>query len=338
MGSLQTIRFAGFVFLSILLIDIGFGLTQAHGQANDPDLVHWFLSEAPGKWEQYEKWCGSLQGKVAVSAQTDSNPPSTLTGTYKNAPNFQLELVEDHGPEGRSYAKVLNPDYSFSVEKTKDKNWTLVNFSLADGSSESNPFVASPVDKSRPGDLVHVGTAGSLSELIQQPNFKVIRATWEKEGDASYVRIDFDNQHPVQEGKFFPIQSGTLQLDPAKCWSLNSANLVLAFQGGIQECRISMTSRQGKSGFPLPEIMQEERSTILEGGQKGTSKYGARYDLDSRPDSARGEFLLTAFGLPEPANLLKPGSRNSWFYAVIFILGLLALSFTFWNMGKTAKA
>ena len=232
---------------------------------------------------------------------------------------------------------ALNPSYIFSLRrKSADSPWVLTDM------TKKQPGVEFRLPQNRYQDEIGWGvqcvltTAGwsQLADLVRLPSFHVTRTALVRQDAAELVQIEFDNRHPVGQGRFEPAQSGTLLLDPERSWCVRGYEIHGEFVNSLSVCRSDVITVRDSSvpHLPLPvHIAYSSTSKATAGssaGQTITSSLDAQYDLDEPHPLPDSDFTLAAFGLPEPEG---PATRPWWsLWAVGASLACIAAAVVWW--------
>ena len=153
-----------------------------------------------------------------------------------------------------------------------------------------------------------------------------------REGSA-LVEIEFTSFHPLMEPnkKAFPIQSGSVILDPDRFWCLRWCDLRCKYIDGDSnvEVRTELVANAGK--FPIPKF-HSFTSEISSPKEKKTRIVRTEFDLREFSVSPEdGEYYQSSFGLPEPVGITRPASPRGYiwiFVAALIMLGVAVLAVT----------
>jgi hypothetical protein len=265
-----------------------------------------FTTEAPKEWEEYEKTAASFQGVATLIIDSGNGKPLKSSVHYKSNQHCRL-MISHAGPEVPIKVFAFNPKYSFVL--TRDK--------------EDFPWIIEDLRKAQEGRLAlvqeEIGAAIGinsilvyphyrlLSELVRQPTFAVRKVSSVRTDGHELVRVDFDNAHPLDTDpkKFFPVQNGSLVLDPARSWCIRSATLQSKYRG--TDIRSTIVTEMDDLGtkYPLPKKYVEQREMSAEGQDvKKSIKHIREFELQiGNALPPEEEFTLSAFGLSEPTGV-----------------------------------
>jgi len=301
--------------MSVVAVCTGvFLVTTSSGSPSD--LRDRLLREAPVQWNAYER-------KAVLIRATSKLQSQGLTfedGFSANATCRMLLRKRIDEPETTLYA--VNPDYSFELRRSRDKDaWNLFDVQLATAEHGLPGRAAMTArDNNWPQLLVIRFYDEKLSELVAMPEFKIIAI---EPDDSGLVRLEFECHHDKgsDQTKMYAIQSGSVLLDPARYWCMREGQ-VHASQGQSKVIRSFRATVDERLALPLPIHYETTEEWYRPDGTKSpynpTVTADVSYDIHGEvPGSS--EFRLSAFGLPEPPGLPK---RTGWHIAFWLLNGL----------------
>lgn len=314
--------------------------TQLQAQASEEQLKQRFRDEAPRRWQEYKAWAQGLQGSSIRHGKSFKD----RVLIKRNAECLLLidERLESSSADAPPYGEVyaINPAYSFALKrKGRDDRWVLVGLQLRkDGIPADIEQVLRPSRESTPGLIAVYGE--SLLTLVRQPTFQVFRAAPVHREGEELVQIDFDNTHPVAIGEgFFPIQSGSIILDPARFWCVRSYDVRGRHPRQQASRRMDIELRDPAAKYPVPKRYVEIRDVTTEGSGRSVAQYVTDIDYsEPSPFPADEEFTLTAFGLPEPPGIEWKRPTPWWLWGTVLAFALLVVAGVFAWLKRRATA
>jgi hypothetical protein len=300
-------------------------------------LAERFRIEAPKAWGEYRTFAAELQGEVTSKAVKDGKEVSNCTYRLKQRPGCRLFALQGEfgrGPMGQ--VDAVNANYAFKIKrKGPESNWMITNNSLPQPDSAG---VLSD-DADRIGKLIETYTlAGlevynvSLPELVSKPEFRLVAARAFSADGRDLVEIDFETPHPLpgKGEEFYPVQSGTLRLDPERSWCIVSGT-VKTLNSNSTSVVILENKYASGANAAAPLISAESKvlqATMTDGTPNYTYETVRIFNLN-RPSSLPGEqeFTLSKYDLPEPrglAPLATTTPKYLYFIAAGVLLFVLA--------------
>jgi hypothetical protein len=283
----------------------------ANGQNPQSDWEQRFLSEAPACWQDYRVFAQGLQGSQTIRAE--SNGKAGLENRLEFKVNKVCRLLQDQAlnnlnkNRGEKTVFAVNPDYSFTLQRRDPQSgWLITSLKMqADG---RDARVDSDISAALDNNCILIAPYNNwfLIDLLRQPSFRVIRAAPVDANRGQWVQIDFDNTHPLIAGAkgFFPIQAGTLVLDPNRYWTVRSARLICQHGATKVVATIELEVRDLAGKYPIPKRYVEKRERRDGDDAPQRETWLREFDLaEVSPLPADAEFRLSAFGLPEPPGL-----------------------------------
>lgn len=293
--------------------------------SSDNELMREFLEEAPQKWEQYRPFGRRLQGlRTEESRIEDGTLVRRWRYEYKANRDCRLRVEETilTPKSGReSYTAVvygINPAYSFVLRrKSAGSTWVLAEVQPRDQG------ILKIVDRTFPqpwdewGVLLLSLAGHDLAKLVKEPTFLLERVERIDRQGEQLVRVVFAKTGSGQttKGGAFPIQTGSLVLDPQRYWCLRGYDVV-GMHGDMRMSRkVEIDIVDSPSGFPIPRRKVQIGESILQGGIRDYGQVLTELEeRDPLPLPDDREFTLTAFGLPEPPGVewKKPTPWYLW--------------------------
>jgi hypothetical protein len=297
------------------LLPIGVTAVLADSPA---DLRSQFLKEAPPAWKGYRALAEQLQGTVSTKVERKGKVTFDMKNEYKQNPRCRMIVSHLLNSEKREEAAfAVNPQYSFALKRTPSGvPWVMQSLRLQVDGLDTRVAIEIPDSKKLLATLTHPYLR-DLADLVDQPSFKVLRAAPVQSRGMNLVQIDFDNTHQMKldPKAFFPIQSGTLVLDPDRSWVLWSCEMLAKHPDGDVRIRVENEIANPTSNPPIPVRSTEWRDMAVAKQGQVLEVRSRHFDLTFPthlpPDS---DFTLTAFGLPEPPGITwkKPTPWYIW--------------------------
>ncbi len=317
--------------LSSVLIFTALALVAAaNGQTTETNWEQRFRKEAPARWDEYRLFAQQLQGSKIIRAESDGKPGVHTHLQWKANSDCRLletEVLDNlRSNRGQKTVFGVGRRYSFPLQRRDPASVLVITslrmFDYGHDAGVDSEFSASPNNNCI---LVDPYNNWFLTDLVAQSTFRVIRATPVESNGGPSVQIDFDNSHSFVKGAkdYYPIQAGTLVLDPAHYWSVRSARLTSLHGNMKVNSTIEMEIRDLSAKFPVPKRYVEKRE--IQSGEEPVRKetWVREFELaEVSPLPPDNEFTLSAFGLPEPLGL---ESRRSYPWYVWLALGTAAV-------------
>lgn len=320
------------IWFSILLCtDPFFGDWYFAYAQEEAELKAQFLAEAPKAWEEYRHFAKRLQGTIVTTA--DKVNPKRSGPTHQQERQlvkqndqcvlYTFESSTDGKPEGAG--SLRNPKYGAEIKRGKENpDWFI---SRLDMTGKCGSFRNPPAQRVEDlaTILLHVYFR-ALPELLREPNFKITRLSQGARDGQEVIAIDFVYPHTNDQGKFYPIQSGSLILDPHHRWCIREQKTKCQWINSAGTMESKFEIKDGTAGNPIP-VRGVLRDRMEDGhGMDIVRDFDFHEATDLPPDR---EFTLSAFGLPEPSGVeWDSGSRlYLWILAAAAGAALLALVF-----------
>lgn len=261
-----------------------------------------FPEEALRQWEQYQSFSYRIQGKITTSTEAvlDDGQASKNQYECEIKQNGQCSLYLYRYFDERPISEgviVHNPQYAFQVQKGRGKQeWFLANLDIrGDGAA----YRGRPIREYTTSRvcLAFCLYDRPLSILIRDRAFKLANVSETSRNGRLVTRIDFTYSHPIRESDFYPIQSGTIYLDPTRYWCITEAKLKGAWTNGTGTIHETYEFRDGPDGFP---IVTQVIHQLRHDSKRTAVKSIIQTDFTIAPNVPTREFTLSAFGLPEP--------------------------------------
>jgi hypothetical protein len=209
----------------------------------------------------------------------------------ENGLSYEKFIVPKDKPER---VAVVNPAYGFVLERVRSGDPWLVKY-VERGGGSARDIVD---DNGRVlAELFLQIWDKMLPEFVTEPNFAVTAMrSVEREGKG-YAQIDFSYNEPFTQAQMTILTGGTILLDPDHYWVIKEYQLRRLFEDGATSYVTgAIDYATGVGGFPILRRRIEKVSTSKGDRAEMTCEF-TKYEHREVPED---EFMLSAFGLPEP--------------------------------------
>jgi hypothetical protein len=294
--------------LTIAVLTTGF--SGSASLANTPFEMDWIRG-----WQQSKQ---QTNGEFSIALEYDA-PPKDRYHVKLSGSQFSLvESIEEESPNTRSIF-CFNDRYSFSISKKLNANeWMLASVAPthAEGSAIGIREVMMPALEAvragwRLGGL-------ELESLVEQPGMKVTRIEGKPSFQFEYTPTDKESF----EMKGFPLLKGTVILSKENDWNIERADFVGRFGKFQGRCEVRYQRDEASNALLVKSVTWSRPQTAIK-----PSTYIVSKKISA--ELTRSDFLLSAYGLPEPDIGPKPNPYRIWFIAIAmfcltFVLGRMA--------------
>jgi hypothetical protein len=278
--------------------------------ANDA-LIQRFVAEAPIAWEKYDAFVCNLEGQITRNSFGEYLAKMTFKqdGPRKLFVIEQLKAPEPIAAGRGRQARVSNDNYVFTLAgNAGERNWAITALESR-GNSEvcRRHFVELDNVFRNLRCLIQLEGVG-LPELVKRSSFRVLSAQPLTDEARQCISIRFENQHSPEERPFCPIQRGTVVLEPAHAWCVRQAEIETLHAENVRKIiKLENEYVASPSGFSLP-VSSRKLQQRTKAGATGEYVSEDRFELrEMRRRPSSHDFTLSAFGLPEPPGVRKPG-------------------------------
>jgi hypothetical protein len=306
--------------LSFALLSLSMGGVRG----NDADTwENRFVKEAPAQWQAYLDGAKDLQGSATSIFEEGGKVVRRFQAEFKQNKTCALLRVEN--PSGKTRPESLyamNAQYGFKLGRASaEKPWAVLGEQLdLEKGYKLNPSGYSPAGNVEFWlGMAHniFGRENSLlPEVSKDGDFSVRSASPVLVDGQALVRVEFaarpkkwtTKSHP-NETDWMPLRGGWLVFDPEKYWVIRECHVEFQNWGaGAADVRLmdgKFEYKEGKKGFPVLK-------RIVRGFPLSGSRQTIEFDLSEKDDVPDSDFTLSAFGLPEPAEL-KTARPQAWY-------------------------
>lgn len=281
-----------------------------------------FPSDAPKRWAAYETYAKSVHGHVRSTVDF-TNPlpgkPSRMerTRTFKRNLGCGLFHFAQVFPESdREGVYIFNRTYGFELHRAKNKeSWVLTKYASQGGDSRFSEGLITPLIDGYV--CAHFQILGRrIQEIITRPYFRLTSITPTVESEREMIVATFESHHPVNTAEFDPIQSGKLVLDPTNYWCIRRCEAQCLWTTGPGVMVTENDYYGDSNGFPV--LTKFRRTTTPADRTTVHSSETVEYSLDTSGIAVSdSEFMLTEFGLPEPAGSTLSTSRSAYLWLIL---------------------
>jgi hypothetical protein len=296
------------------------------------DLTQRFETEAPRAWARYRTFADRLQGSYTMEFSRDGQLVNRMVTQVKQNERsrlviYQHEVNADAPRIAQSgIVAVHNPLYSFSLRRSGPTSpWAIVDINDRRESELPNP-IQDAANRNIMGAVLTLAHAKSLEELLAQPAFRLLGVAESVHDGTPAVSLKFANVHELNDKPFFPVQGGTIVLDPSQSWCVRSAELDCLYANARARERVEHRYRPSAEGFPMPLSKTIARESVDETGQVMRGTLVNRFEfavVQELPDDS--EFTLSAFGFPEPDFAAKGSNLYLWLGAAGMVCLITAI-------------
>lgn len=269
------------------------------------DLASQFHAEAPVKWKAYRAFGNRLQGRRSQQSILDGTVVKQWQQEVKHNNGLCVLDVSETWLSARNQrytgeVNVHNETYSFVLRRdSANAPWALVEFRWREqGTAPANAAEAGMGSNERVPLLLSVAGL-DVASLVKEPACSLKRFEYVDRDGEKLARVSFARVPPTEET--FPIQAGTLILDPNRSWVLRGYEIEGRSRNVHYSRKVELEVFDSSSGFPIPRRMVTVTEYLLPDGTRDQGKLIDEFvwkNPDPLPD--RQNFTLTAFGFPEP--------------------------------------
>lgn len=286
-----------------------------------------FIKEAPKAWAELEEYVSRSHSVVrettTIETRDASGGPSskqvmhrTIETKLAGARLLVITRTDRDWPDPAPSAAAggENPGYYFQLVQTADEGpWSVKRLELPATSSARGRSASAVGQSMAATGLYDV----RLKNVVGKEGFEVREARAIPIADGELVEIKF-RYKPAGDDRS-RLRGGTALFAPDRYWTLVKATAQIAYRGGESPSTYSYEYRVDPAGFPLLTRVEVDFDRD-DASHQTTIK---EYTLFEHVDVADEEFLLAAFGLPEPS--VAASSHPGWRWWVM-LAGVAALT------------
>jgi hypothetical protein len=273
---------------------------------------------------------------------TDGTPSETREAVYRFSPRGGLIT---HLRWDKPYIDGYNPWYAFRIERpAEEKNWKLVSLYMAGDPGYEEYVNSIKLQVRERARIPPVGINGvNLAELATFRSFRLTECKRVNRAGREYIQVSFEIQPSREEAERYPVAAwegleflrhATIIIDP-QMWI--TVERVTQHLGNIRgdskvynknNLEYRFNSKDQLIGYnihaEITEVSKKHRDVIP---QTPTSVTWIETVVETPEDIPDREFMLTAFGLPEPKGVKVPGPwipPYVWLIVAGVILAVLA--------------
>ncbi|MFO0841938.1 MAG: hypothetical protein U0797_05985 [Gemmataceae bacterium] len=287
-----------------------------------------------------------LQGNYHIKEVDKANSGQVLMeadGEWKCSPVAHLARVQFIvTPKQMKGASVwamdsvqgLNSKYEFSLKRTPNTiPWTVRDILLRAESADLREPHARRIDRSF--GFAHLRVCSKpLFELLKDPTFRIKTASG-RPAPTGLVVLQFTYGFGGSKNRS---AEGQVTLDPSAGWCVVNYDVKQVMKEAAIRQNGTFNYVASESGFPLLTKWVEDYSYTLGSELIRSSEIICTYTCKLTDGTAESECTLSAFGLPEPANVtFSTWRRNLWLIAGGAVV-CAALAVFFWWLAQRARA
>jgi len=294
-----------------------------------------FEREAASAWLDYIERAKFLQGSISVvmeEVSPEKSPESEVEMIIKRAPRHALVRYNSKRRQGKQTVRASNPLYAFELERdSPDEGWIIsdLDLDLTNGLSlDHHPEDEIEARTAYPVSFAGIAANRYPTTALLEPGFEAKEISPIERDGETLVQIDFDYRPPPEHK--VPELSGWIACDPTRSWVIRAfdINTILPDAESPIQARWTgtYTYRETDNGFPLLQQADQTLDNI-----KAQVKYKITrvFDLHFEDPPPKSAFHLTAFGFPEPNDVVRP---TPWFlYSLIAGVALLVIAFALYK-------
>lgn len=298
-----------------------------------------FFAEAPRKWAEYLSRCERFQGSGSFShVDMLAGEKWVEKGAYefKQNPDCGCALfggvVEDIAGERHSL-RCINSRYVFELF---GRPWVLDHWEPL-SEKEGVPSPRASVEQRTREALHFMYTDQQLSSLITQPEFTVHSVTPMNLGEREFAKVEFAYRPEKADPPKLRLTDGWVLLDPQRYWVINNYQVSVVRLAGGKSWKGSMVGtyeyEEGVAGIPIPKRLVIRNKQVDDNGKADDFEMRHEFKI-VEAEVPESEFLLSAFGLPEPVepvalNSQKPMPPYLWVLIGVGTFAMLAVGFRY---------
>lgn len=314
----------------------GFGDVDALKAAGESDrLLARFRAEARPAWkitESADEWPGTKRMKTKISTYTDGK--LLKTEAYSALTLFKPGCHVYRPEQSRDVRHVIygkNVYYSFKIANFDANNkYSLDEFRMHGQQGYADISSSDLVQYLKPNSYSFIPFGGQMSELIDNPRFKVLRA---EEVEGHLVRVHFNTTIRIP-GKEMGV-TGWMDFDPDNAWALQSSQLTSSF--GSTSKILKTFSKSPRDGY-RPCVTWETITLSSSKGKKRERIHHTEFEMVDPSSPADEVFRLPYYGLPEPMGVKPLEPSRTWIWLIAGMVAAAALSLLFvWLKRRRAR-
>ena len=303
-----------------LIYSVSF-LATWHGAATaksgeDP-LERRFLNEGPQGWAAIASAYSKLD---ATGVITDTATGTLDTGNKAEGQAFRYAvdspgyyLYTSEGLEHqRKFVTCVNPKYGFGLTSSADANKFVVKYYGPERKSLEEDITAK---MDRYTMAPYSSNAVDYSMILKDPGFKIHKVA-ELSGAEGLVRVDFELLTGRPDWPKIP--EGWAVFDPKHSWAIREADAIIA--NAIPYHRMTKLVYDFGGGGPIPTLKSVEYVSYSKSPEDGANINRCVFNQFKLSPPPAGDFKMTAFGMPELADV--PGEVAAGNHLERWLIGL----------------
>jgi len=283
------------------------------------------VAEAPEAWKEISQMASHLELK-RITRSREGSKEWRSDWTYKvDGDNWLVDATyfKPDGTVDRQDVLCRNSRYAFQLRRASpDVPWLVHDFGATPNDGLENIFSQYYGDRSVMPQL-GVGP-DHLPRIFGKPSFVIKNVESRRQGTETLVDVSFEYDPPEAEKSKAWTRRGVVSLNPELDWVVQEYVVEIEYPNGDSQQRsakneIALTA----DGFPFLKRVESELN--VEG--KPAAFIGSQLEEFSLRDVPEGEFMLSAFGLPEIMQPAVYPRRRLW--VVLLVAGMLCIGVGF---------
>lgn len=293
------------------------GEATARGASGEEVLKERFLKEAPQGWAAL---AAAYSRVDLLGVETDSKTGSLADGkkgrikSFRYASDGPSSLLYAFRVDGfaECYVECINPRYGFILGEQGKAGKSTVRYYGPERKSISKE-IADTIDRYIMAP--YSSHAMEYSVMMNDPGF-MIRKIAEVPGNNGSIRLEF--AFMSGNPKWPNIPEGWAIFDPTHSWSLQEAHVIMANRAPYHMA--TKVAYDPDQRGPIPSIRSVEYVNYSKSLEDGAVTYRCDFPQFKLSPPPPADFRMTAFGMPELADI--PGDGVSKTRPELWLLGL----------------
>ena len=215
-----------------------------------------------------------------------------------------FDLMQIDSWESGSYSGTFgaeNSQYSFQLARDAEaKPWLIQELKRKSGPEPVHHSALMGLSLDRP--------QREVPTLVRSPFFKLTDLASNRENGEDLVRMTF-SYSPQDKDKDW-LRGGWVLLDPKHNWIVKKSQLGLEYEGQQIDYRVQYDYKEGSNHRPIITRSLIKSTTKEKDPPLYAYEIATDFDLHEQEVVPEKEFMLSAFGLPEPPG---EGRTTQWY-------------------------
>lgn len=308
------------------------------------------LDEAMKKWREYQVFSRSLQGKLHYqSTNMITGKTKSFFVDYKQNQNCAM-ICSSYGKDaGGESCMMSNPNYSAEIQINRINPSAAVLRAYEQETAAVLPSAAMPLSDQLFTEISPHFTycRARLSDVISRSSFHVEKISKEILSGHEFVRVDhnyiYDWDPPSAKNGRQSHVKGAIYLDPSHCWCIKRIQKTEKLLGNgveesIAENDIQYETTDHPSGFPILKTQTWDVTGYSQRLKKEfRTKHRYDYELEVKDNLPDADFMLSAFGLPEPFGISVKKSVPAYIWILVAAGVCAAFAFGFRYLARRKR-